>query len=140
MSCAQLKADIIILRKRKNAACRVTIRNEGKSISLDALLDTGNTLKEPFSGLPVVVVSKRNIYHLLPEEIRNYDAGSPQITKNIRLIPYASVGGSGLLAGFMPESITVEREGRECYAKSVYIAVADREADTPAIINPDILD
>lgn len=126
-------------KTQQKSVCRVTVSNEGKSITLDGVLDTGNTLTEPFSGLPVVVISEKSIYHLLPEEVKNFSISSPHPTKNIRLIPYSSVGGKGLLTGFMPDSITIESEGRESRTCNVYIAVSDRESEIPAIINPDIL-
>ena len=126
-------------KNRQNSICRLTINNQGKSVTLDALLDTGNTLTEPFSGLPVVVVSEKSIYHLLPGEVKGFDVSAPSPTKNVRLIPFTSVGGEGLLRGFMPDSITVESEGRESSTRNVYIAVSDRHADIPALINPDIM-
>lgn len=126
-------------KTRQNSVCRLTISSEGKSITLDALLDTGNTLTEPFSGLPVVVVNEKSIFHLLPNDIKNFSTENPKPSKNIRLIPYTSVGGEGLLKGFMPDSVTVESEGRESKTENVYVAVTDRKTEIPALINPDIL-
>ncbi len=133
-----LYSKITAKRTVRNSLCRLTISSNGKSVTLDGLLDTGNTLTEPFSGLPVVVVSEREIYHLLPEEVKSFDRKNPQRAKNIRLIPYASVGGSGLLTGFMPDSVTIEREGRESKTENVYIALTERDSRAPALINPDI--
>ena len=124
-------------RTAQKSACKVTISNMGKSVTLDGLIDTGNALTEPFSGLPVVIVSRKSIYHLLPEEIKDFGAENPQPSRNIRLIPYSSIGGEGLLTGFMPEGITIESEGRESRTENVYVAASERE-DIPVIINPDI--
>ncbi len=125
-------------KTEQKVVCRITISNQGETVTLDGLLDTGNTLTEPFSGLPVVVVSEKSIYRLVPEEIKSFDVSHPCSSRQIRLIPYASVGGKGLLKGFMPESITVESEGRESRTQDVYIGVTNGETEVPALINPDI--
>lgn len=130
---------LLARKTQQNSACRVTIGNEGKSITLDAVLDTGNTLTEPFSGLPVVVVNEKSIFHILPNEIKGFTPEDPKPSKNIRLIPYTSVGGTGLLKGFMPEYITVEKGTTQTKTKNVYIAVMEKRNDIPALINPDIL-
>lgn len=121
------------------STCRLTISNNGKSVTLDALLDTGNTLTEPFSGLPVVVVGEKSIHHLLPDELVKSGVSSPELAGGIRVIPYSSVGGDGLLKGFMPDSVTVESGGKKCSTAGVYVAVSNRRSDIPALINPDIL-
>ena len=35
------------------------------------MVDTGNMLKEPITGTPVVVVERTSLYELLPKEILN---------------------------------------------------------------------
>ncbi len=126
-------------KAEQDSVCRLTISNRGKSVTLDALLDTGNTLTEPFSGLPVVVVGEKCIRHLLPDELTKSDASISNLTGGIRIIPYSSVGGDGLLKGFMPDGITVESNGKKRSTDCVYIAVSNRQSDIPALINPDIL-
>lgn len=126
-------------KTKQKAMCRLTVTNLGRSVTVDGLLDTGNTLTEPFSGLPVVVVSEKSAEKVIPSDVMNFDISAPQLNKSVRLIPYSSVGGKGLLKGFMPECITVECEGKESRTKDVYVAVTDRQSDVPALINPDIL-
>ena len=45
----------------------VTLEAEGRSISLRALRDTGNTLRDPISGQPVMVVEGQKLLLLFPE-------------------------------------------------------------------------
>ncbi len=135
-----LCSKIIAKKTQRKSFCRLTICSEGKTVTIDGLLDTGNNLTEPFSGLPVVVVSEKSIYNLIPEGVKSFGTANSGSAGKIRLIPYSSVGGNGLLAGFMPDSITVESEGKEKKTENVYIAVADRESEMPALINPDILE
>ena len=49
----------------------VRILFEGKQIKLKAMLDTGNLLKEPITGKPVIVVEHTCLYDVLPKEILN---------------------------------------------------------------------
>ncbi len=126
-------------KNRRNSLCRLTVNSKGRSVTMDALLDTGNTLTEPFSGLPVVVVNEKQINNLMPDEIKSIRNTGFTPSAKLRVIPYTSVGGNGLLMGFMPDSITVERNGERIETGNVYIAVADRESEVPALINPDII-
>lgn len=59
-----------------------------------AKADTGCGLREPFSGLPVIVCERGALSGLAPKE------GEP-----MRLVPYGSLGGSGLLYAFMPDRV-----------------------------------
>ena len=91
-----------------------------KSVKLKALMDTGNSLIEPLSNLPVFVVEHNKIKGLLPEEINNIFKGGKEedfilLEKIIReyergikfrLIPFKSVGNSsGIIIGFIPDYI-----------------------------------
>ena len=45
---------------------RVTLTHQGRSLTLTALQDTGNTLRDPLSGQPVLVVEGGRLRDLLP--------------------------------------------------------------------------
>ena len=51
--------------------CKIKIKINGKEKTLDAMVDTGNMLKEPITGTPVAVVERTSLYDLLPKEILN---------------------------------------------------------------------
>lgn len=74
----------------------VTVENAGKVISCTALMDTGNNLREPFSGYPVIMLSKDLFQKLFTED-------------KIRLIPVSTVNGESLIKAFRPEKITIEK-------------------------------
>ena len=46
---------------------RLTLSRQGNSVTLLALRDTGNTLRDPLTGRPVVVVEGEKVRTLLPE-------------------------------------------------------------------------
>ena len=56
---------------KKDMICKIKIKINGKEKVLDAMVDTGNMLKEPITGTPVAVVERTSLYDLLPKEILN---------------------------------------------------------------------
>lgn len=83
---------------------RATLRLLDKEISFTALVDTGNTLTDPASGRPVLVMDAQRVLPLLPEECR-VDAkmlntpvqalerlNTGCLRGRFRLLPYRAVG------------------------------------------------
>lgn len=118
--------------------CNVTVTVAGKSVSLRALVDTGNSLTDPLSGSKVLVVSVGDMLTVMPDalKMRFEDAvksGSPDALISLnraesgikfRLIPYSAVGtASGTLLGFRPQSISVD--GKE--TRDMIVAVSPNE-------------
>ncbi len=82
-----------------------------KTIRLTALVDTGNTLKDPISGRQVLVADHRAAAGLLG--LTGAQLVNPLQTMvshpGLRLIPYRTVGKSaGMLLAVQPDTITVE--------------------------------
>ena len=112
---------------KKDMICKVRIKLNGKEETVEAMVDTGNMLKEPITGTPVVVVERTSLYELLPKEILNNTESIlggdfekiPEEIKNeyvpkLKLIPFASLGKqNGMLVGIKPEKIEVINEQTE---------------------------
>ena len=108
--------------QKRNCRCRVKIRIGEKTVEGEGLADTGNKLKEPFSGLPVIVVR----HGLLDEEfVYNTERKDPG-KKGLRLIPYSSVGGGGIMKGIKPDTITILTRDDACPV-SAYIALSSEK-------------
>ena len=88
-----------------------------------ALCDTGLHLREPFSNASVIVMEEKTAYPFLREDIKN--ALSETVPHpRIRMIPYHTVGGNGLLPAFRPETVTLERlAGETLEITGVYVAL-----------------
>lgn len=91
---------------------------EGRTVNLIALKDTGNTLRDPITGEPVLVISGEiasRLTGLTEEQLRHpLETMAAQPLAGLRLIPYHSIGngGSFLLAKRFPEvSIAGVRKG-----------------------------
>ena len=112
---------------KKDMICKIKIKFNGKEEILDAMVDTGNMLKEPITGTPVVVVERTSLYDLLPKEILNntesilggdFEKIPEDIKKEyipkLKIIPFASLGKqNGMLVGIKPEKIEVINEQME---------------------------
>ena len=82
--------------KSKEHTVNIEILNE--KYCEKAFMDTGNTLREPFSGYPVIVAEK---------ELFNKMIKSVPLEK-IRYIPINTVTGEALVKAFKPDKITIE--------------------------------
>jgi len=130
---------------------------DGRSVSMPALIDTGNTLLDPVTRCPVMVAELDGLKELLPpkmlEWVKNWSqTDKPEIsfehdvewTRRIRLIPFNSIGNtSGILPGFKPDSISVEKEDY-CFEKTqVVVCVCKDRLSTGdqyhAIISPEMV-
>lgn len=89
---------------------RVTVYIDKSEYSFDSFVDTGCNLREPFSGLPVIVAEKELIDLKFAKE------------NTLRLIPYNTLSGEGMLKAFRPEKILID--GKEV-KNGCYIGVTD---------------
>ena len=111
----------------KDMFCKVKIVLNGKELILNAMVDTGNLLKEPITGSSVVVVERTSLYDILPKEILNNtesilcgdftnisdEIKNEYITK-LKIIPFSSLGKqNGMLIGIKPEKLEVINEQTE---------------------------
>ncbi len=77
--------------------CRVCIQNNGMELWLEAFIDTGNVLKDPYSRQPIAVAEKK-LFEGFLSEINDYTS------LKYHLVPYRSLG----CQDGMMEVITVE--------------------------------
>lgn len=121
----------------------------GKTASVRALVDTGNSLYEPFSDIPVMVCRLDKISDLLPKGLAkemetkgylhtNFDAYSFPV----RLIPYRNVSGDSMIPAFRPDSLTITKERKAYSIERVYIGISSQKIGGHAfgaILNPDMI-
>ncbi len=104
------------------------IENGGKSVSALALADTGNKLREPFSGKSVIVVKSDLVKDIFDR-------------KSLRLIPAATVNSVSYLEAFKPDRVVVKNSNGEEVIDGAYVALSDeiKNGSCSAVINPEIL-
>lgn len=114
----------------KDLNCRIVIDCGGKTSICTARVDTGNSLREPFSGDPVAVVYEPVVEGMIP----------PKDGLNFRLIPFDAISGGGVLESFRPDRMTICVGRKKLITKKVYIAVTKtRFGEFDALLNPDLL-
>lgn len=99
----------------------VSVANQGHTVTLPCLYDSGNHLVEPFSGAPVIVMERDALAALLPE---GGDAAPLPTGIGWRVIPFDSLGGQGLLPAFRPEKVTVHTRWGDIPLPGCYIALS----------------
>lgn len=146
--------------RRENFRARLLIQAAGRRASLTALIDTGNDLSDPLSGLPVVVADYRSLAPLLPERLRQAWNAAPEQPERVlqrlsdaadtdgwlrrlRLVPFSSIGRrSGLLLGFRADLVVLEQDGRRVSGQAV-VALSRggiSGGGYQAVVNPDLLE
>lgn len=118
---------MIISRKApKDTICFVTVNMNEKAVSGRGFFDTGNGLREIFSGFPVIVAQYDALKSILPDEIKEYfkNMNIEATSENIRLIPVQGVGEAEILPSFKPDSVKLKSTDSERIVKNVYIAVS----------------
>lgn len=115
---------------------KIIIENGGKKAEVFAKADTGNALREPFSGLPVLIAEHDTLSPILPKSLID---GEPEASDKIRLIPFNTISGDGILRGFKADKVyfSGSEDTIDCY-----IAVYDKKLSAGSfdgIYNPDIL-
>lgn len=126
---------------KKDMVYEIEITINSNSTKIKALLDTGNLLKEPITGLPVIVVERTCLKSVLPTEIINntekiLGGDTDELMKKnelstiisrFRMIPFSSLGKqNGLLLGIKADSISIEIDEKTEIVNNVIIGIYDK--------------
>ncbi|MBQ7573426.1 MAG: sigma-E processing peptidase SpoIIGA [Clostridia bacterium] len=91
---------------------KVKIMVGDKSVTIKALVDSGNLLREPVSGLPVIVCEWSRVMSLF-DNMEFNDFRENVVEFRIRLVPYKTVGGGKrIMCAFFADSIGLVDENR----------------------------
>lgn len=133
---------------------------DSKEVNISALIDTGNSLQDPITSMPVIVVEFSAIKELLPLEICNiFEDVKEQDIANLatklyktdwinrfRLIPFTSLGKeNGMLIGFKPDYVVIGddsdsgKKGITDVVIAIYNKVLSKGKDYKALLGPELL-
>ena len=103
---------LLSIRKEENRHLRnVTLFYAGQTIKTRGLIDTGNHLKAPVSGLPVHVATAGLMKRLCPA------------VKGVMYVPYQCIGSSGILPAVRIDEMKVEGEKGSFVIPKPWIAI-----------------
>jgi len=103
---------------------QVELRVEKRAIILPAMLDSGNLLTDPITGLPVLVIPQKAARTLFPD-VRDMSCLN-SLPLGFRLLNVRTAAGSSLLPMFRPDECRIHLNGSACRA-DLLVAVAGRE-------------
>lgn len=98
-------------RKKKKQLHRLNIVKNKKSVEVTAIFDSGNLLKEPISGMNVIVADEFAVKKLLSDDVK---------IDGIRLVPYKTISGQGIMKAFLADEVTIDN----CETKRFYIGMS----------------
>ncbi|WP_027400096.1 sigma-E processing peptidase SpoIIGA [Anaerovorax odorimutans] len=131
-----------------------------KVIVVNGLVDTGNFLRDPISGKPVSIISKRIAVKILPEDIVDlitkdimWDMVYKKIMETefcgrLKLIPFHSVGkNEGMLIGFRSDSMIIKDKQGERKMDGAILAISQehfargsKEFEYDLLLNREVLE
>lgn len=129
---------------------------ENRKCRINALIDTGNTLKDPVSNVPVIVAYQKSLIELFPDELKEYilkDYSYEIITKKlmesslksrIRIIPYRALGTeNGILVALRTDMAVIKYKDNSNIIFQPIVALYDKpisvNGDYEALAYPEIL-
>ncbi|MFI3140751.1 MAG: sigma-E processing peptidase SpoIIGA [Clostridia bacterium] len=120
-----------------NCLYTLTIYVAEHTYKCKAFLDTGNTLSDPFTSFPVIVVYQ-NVFRDQISEQNNEICG-----KTLRYIPSSTISGMNLLPAFKPDKIHIKGISSDFYTSNVYIAISKnkiKNAEFDALLNVSVFE
>lgn len=119
---------------RQHRSYRLHLRIHGMDFALPALADTGNSLRDTFTGTPVAVCAAASLSAWLsayPEP-----AAAAAACKGFRMLPVRTVAGERLLPVFQPDAVYLQRTDTAAdeHPVALLIAVSEELTGASAIV------
>lgn len=108
----------------ENFIYKVTLEVKEKKITADGFLDSGNSLVDPYTRIPVILMEQKLMEEflgiLIPDEKKILQG---EISNEWRIIPYHSAGKEhGILCGIRLDYAIIERKGEKWISNKVIVA------------------
>lgn len=118
------------MKERTYADVRITM--EGREVKVKGMVDTGNFLKDPLTGKPVMIISAAAARQILPDEIvdeaiknekkqiLSENLMKSRYANRIRPISYQSIGEEkGYMVGIRPDAVSIELHNNKNQEKTM---------------------
>lgn len=140
---------IITRHSLKDCKCLLEVTYNNLSITIPAIVDTGNSLQDGLSGRPVIVAelsaiapvfSRAELLFFKNQDYKNVPEG---LHKFFRLVPCSGVTGEGLLPSFVPQLVKVTTEKGSFKTTLCTIGVVNRalsSGEYKALVNNNIFE
>lgn len=113
--------------------CSITVFANGKSVRLDAIIDTGNSIEDIFSNSQIIIADRQKVNFLF-ETLDNNNS-------RYRLLPCTTISGSDVLEGFRCDSAVILNNNKQTVLQKPILAISKTKLNDGynAIINPKTL-
>lgn len=141
----ELGCKLVKHKPSKEEVYTIRLTQAKKSVECQAFVDSGNSLTDLLTGLPVVVAYSPKLAGMLPPQVEEYlrrgDVQSSKQAHDFHLVLYHGVGGSGMLPAFIPDRFEIlSKEGR-AQDYRVMVAVSSqklRQGEFDFLLNRDM--
>ncbi len=135
-----ISAGYLIITLSKKMFKRKSVTNEyfikifynKNNVTLWGVVDTGNALKDPLSGKPVIIADNSVLKNLISPHITEANLCEFVRPEDFRVIPYKTISQSGVIYGFTPDKVEIKNQT----VKDVIIAQAPIHLEADALLNP----
>lgn len=123
----------------KNTFFNIQLYYKNQSITVKALLDSGNMLKDPISQAPVIIVERESLSEIIPEKVLDYIGNIiggdetenkqdiQEYLSKIRMVPFMSLGKeNGMLVGIRLDKIKIETEDIDIQKENVIAGIYEK--------------
>lgn len=139
---------IVLKNKPQQTLFDFILEIDGRKLTGRAMLDTGNTLSESFSGYPVVVCTYDFLNEIFPANSHDFFKGDITALgkiqdgnwkKRVRIVSFSTVSQTGAMPSFHPDRLIVENHFE---TEMVFVAVTSRKKyineSFDMLLNPDL--
>ena len=126
-------------RHRGAPRAQIRLRQQERELRFTALVDSGNAARDPLTGLDLLIVSPQALSPLFsaplpaePVELLERLSRDPAWAGKLRLAPFRSLAGSGLLPIFRPDGLWIN--GERCENLLIAISAQARGEGFDAIL------
>lgn len=124
----------------KNTFFNIQLYYKNQSITVKALLDSGNMLKDPISQAPVIIVERESLSKIIPEKVLDYigniiggdetenKQNIQEYLSKIRMVPFMSLGKeNGMLVGIRLDKIKIETEDIDIQKENIIAGIYEKK-------------
>ncbi len=118
--------------------CDITVFADGRNISLNAIVDTGNSIEDIFEKSEVIIADKRQVGALFGNIDFNQNT---KLKRRYRILPCSTVSGYDTLDSYRCDSAVINCDNKKTVLQKPLLAVSKSDLGDGynAIINPKIL-
>lgn len=132
-----------MFKNRKNKKYYIlNLTHNNKTITLTALFDSGNLLKEPITGKYVTIVEWEKVKELIEADYEFSDIDKHAEELKLWVVPFRALGkADGILFAFIADRLTIPEE--KLTAERVFIGIYDKplssRSEYSALLSADII-